>query len=353
MNNPEVYLKQALELAEIRRGFCAPNPAVGAILVKDNKIISTGFHKRSGLPHAEVEAINSAGENAKGADLYVTLEPCCHYGKTPPCTDLIIKTGIKAVYYSLADPNPNVFNKGAQVLKQAGIDCFLVEIPEIKSFYESYSYWTANKRSWITIKLALSLDGKIAGIKGKPLALTGEELKLYTHKFRKKSDALLTTINTILQDDPQLNVRLVNETIKKLVYILDSDLRLPSNACIHRTAEKLVVFHKEPANKKRKQALAERNIRCVGVTGTKEGLDLNQVLSTIGADGVHDLWVEAGGGCFQSFLHKRLIHRALIYVAPKVMGDQATSAFQLPFDFQEHRIQWRQIGQDVVCDIKF
>ncbi|WP_304985754.1 bifunctional diaminohydroxyphosphoribosylaminopyrimidine deaminase/5-amino-6-(5-phosphoribosylamino)uracil reductase RibD [Coxiella-like endosymbiont] len=186
MNNSEVYLKQALEFAEIRRGFCAPNPAVGAILVKDNKIISTGFHKRNGLPHAEVEAINSAGENVKGADLYVTLEPCCHYGKTPPCTDLIIKTGIKSVYYSLADPNPNVFNKGAQALKQAGIDCFLLEIPEIKSFYKSYSYWTANKRSWITIKLALSLDGKIAGIKGKPVALTGEELKLYTHEFRKK-----------------------------------------------------------------------------------------------------------------------------------------------------------------------
>lgn len=353
MNNPKAYLKRALKLAEIRRGFCAPNPAVGAILVKDNKIISTGFHKRSGLSHAEVEAINSAGLNAKGADLYVTLEPCCHYGKTPPCTDLIIKTGIKTVYYSLPDPNPNVFNKGATRLKQAGINCFRVEVPEIKSFYESYSYWTAHKRSWITIKLALSLDGKIAGIKGKPIPLTGEALKFYTHKFRKKSDALLTTINTILQDDPQLNVRFVNEIIKKPIYILDSDLRLPSNAYVHQTAEKLVVFHKETPNKKRKQALFERNIRCVKVTRSKEGLDLNEVLSIIGSDGVHDLWVEAGGKCFQSFFHKRLIHRALIYVAPKVMGQQAISAFQLPFDFQEHRIQWRQIGQDVVCDIKF
>ncbi len=114
----------------------------------------------------------------------------------------------------------------------------------------------------------------------------------------------MTTINTILQDDPQLNVRLVNETIKKPVYILDSDLRLPLNACVHQTTEKLVVFHKEPANKKRKQSLAERNIRCVGVTGTKEGLDLNEVLSTIGADGVHDLWVEAGGNAFNLFCIK-------------------------------------------------
>ncbi|MFW0079415.1 MAG: bifunctional diaminohydroxyphosphoribosylaminopyrimidine deaminase/5-amino-6-(5-phosphoribosylamino)uracil reductase RibD [Coxiella endosymbiont of Haemaphysalis qinghaiensis] len=353
MGNPTVYLKQALKLAKIRRGFCASNPAVGAILVKNNKIISTGFHKRSGFPHAEVEAINSAGENAKGASLYVTLEPCCHYGKTPPCTELIIKIGIKEVFYGLTDPNPIVFNKGAQVLKQAGIDCFLVELSEIKSFYESYSYWMLNKRPWVTAKLALSLDGKVAGIKHKPVALTGEELKFYTHEFRKKSDALLTTINTILQDNPQLNVRFSNETIKKPIYILDSNLRLPLNARVHQTSEKLVIFHAKSADKKRKLALSETNIRCVGIRKGKEGLDLEEVLSAIGSDGMHDLWVEAGGKCFQSFLHKKLIHRALIYIAPKILGAQAISAFQMPFVFQGHNIQWRQVGQDVVCDIEF
>ena len=353
MGNPVVYLKQALKLAKIRRGFCASNPAVGAILVKNNKIISTGFHRRSGFPHAEVEAINSAGENAKGANLYVTLEPCCHYGKTPPCTELIIKVGIKAVYYGLTDPNPNVFNKGAQALNQAGIDCSLVELSEIKSFYESYSYWIINKRPWVTTKLALSLDGKVAGIKHEPVALTGEELKLYTHKFRKKSDALLTTINTILQDNPQLNVRLANKIIKKPIYILDSNLRLPLNARVHQTAEKLVIFHEKSANKKRKLVLTEKNIRCVGIRKTTEGLDIEEVLSTIGSDGIHDLWVEAGGKCFQSFLHQELIHRALIYIAPKILGNQAISAFQMPFTFQRHSVQWQQVGQDIVCDIKF
>ena len=353
MSNPTVYLKRALKLAEIRRGFCASNPAVGAILVKNNKIISIGFHKRSGLPHAEVEAINSAGENAKGADLYVTLEPCCHYGKTPPCTELIIKTGIKKVYYGLSDPNPNVFNKGAQALKQAGINCFLVELSEIKSFYGSYCYWMLNKRPWTTIKLALSLDGKIAGVKHEPVALTGEELKFYTHEFRKKSDALLTTINTILQDNPQLNVRLANEIIKKPIYILDSNLRLPLDVRVHQTAEKLVIFHEESADKKRKLALTERNVRCVEIRKAKEGLDLEEILSAIGADGIHDLWVEVGKKCFQSFLYKQLVHRALIYIAPKILGDQAVSAFQMPFSFQGHSVQWRQVGQDVVCDIKF
>ncbi|MFW0025556.1 MAG: bifunctional diaminohydroxyphosphoribosylaminopyrimidine deaminase/5-amino-6-(5-phosphoribosylamino)uracil reductase RibD [Coxiella endosymbiont of Dermacentor nuttalli] len=352
MNNP-AFLKQALKLAAIRQGFCAPNPAVGAVLVKDNKIISTGFHKRSGLPHAEVEAINSAGKDAKGANLYVTLEPCCHYGKTPPCTELIIKTGIKEVYYGFSDPNPNVFNKGAQALKEAGIDCFLVELPEIKSFYENYSYWTTNKRPWITAKLALSLDSKTAGIKGKPVALTGEELNFYTHEFRKKSDALLTTINTILYDNPQLNVRLVNETIKKPIYILDSNLRLPLNARVHQSSEKLVIFHKKSAEKRRKKALTKKNIHCIEITKTREGLDLDQVLSTIGMHGVHTLWVETGGKCFQSFLHKKLIQRALIYITPKILGNQAISAFQMPFNFQGYHIQWRQIGDDVICDIRF
>lgn len=353
MGSPEVYLKRALKLAKIRRGFCASNPAVGAILVKNNNIISTGFHKQSGFPHAEVEAINSAGENAKGANLYVTLEPCCHYGKTPPCTELIIKVGIKAVYYGLADPNPNVFNKGVQALKQAGIDCFLVELSEIKSFYESYSYWVINKRPWVTTKLALSLDGKVAGTKHEPVVLTGEELKLYTHECRKKNDALLTTINTILQDNPQLNVRLANKTIKKPIYILDSNLRLPLNARVHQTSKKLVIFHEKSANKKRKLILTGKNIRCVEISKAKEGLDIEEILSTIGSDGIHDLWVEVGGKCFQSFLHKELIHRALIYIAPKILGDQAISAFQTPFAFQRHSVQWHQVGQDVVCDIKF
>ena len=353
MNNPAFYLKQALKLAEIRRGFCAPNPAVGAILVKDNKIISTGFHKQSGFPHAEVEAINLASENAKGASLYITLEPCCHYGKTPPCTELIIKTGIKEVYYGLADPNPNVFNKGAQALKKSGIDCFLIELPEIKSFYESYSCWMTHKRPWITAKLAISLDGKIARIKGESTALTGEELNLYTHEFRKKSDALLTTISTILYDNPQLNVRLVNETIKKPIYILDSNLRLPLNARVHQSAKKLVIFHEKSADKQHKKALSKRNIHCIEVTRTKKGLDLDQVLRVIGANGIHDLWIEAGGKCFQSFLYKKLIQRALIYIAPKILGYQAVSAFQIPYNFQRDILKWYQIGADMVCDINF
>ncbi|AJC50321.1 bifunctional diaminohydroxyphosphoribosylaminopyrimidine deaminase/5-amino-6-(5-phosphoribosylamino)uracil reductase RibD [Coxiella endosymbiont of Amblyomma americanum] len=354
MSNSKIYLEKALKLAEARRGFCAPNPAVGAILVKDDQIISVGLHKKSGLPHAEVEAINAAGDNAKGANLYVTLEPCCHYGKTPPCTELITKTGIKAVYYGSIDPNPDVFNKGAQTLQESGINCFLVNLPKIKSFYESYAYWITNKRPWVTIKLALSLDGKATGMRGEPIFLTGKELNCYTHTFRKKSDALLTTISTILCDNPQMNVRLAGEIIKKPIYVLDSNLRLPLNARVHQTAEKLVVFHTKFANKQRKQALIKRNVHCVEVRETETGnLDLDEVINVIGKSGIHDLWIEAGKKCFQSFLYKKLIQRALIYIAPKILGDPSNSIFQMSFNFQKYHIQWNQYGKDAVCDIKF
>ncbi|QTS84160.1 bifunctional diaminohydroxyphosphoribosylaminopyrimidine deaminase/5-amino-6-(5-phosphoribosylamino)uracil reductase RibD [Coxiella endosymbiont of Amblyomma nuttalli] len=354
MNNFLVtYLKKALSLAKTRRGFCAPNPAVGVVLVKEGTIIATGFHKKSGFPHAEVEAIRSAGESAKGCDLYVTLEPCCHYGKTPPCTNLIIQSGIKSVYYGFRDPNSVVSGNGAQQLEKAGIRCFFIELPEINAFYESYHYWTKYKRPWVTAKLALSLDGKIAGPKGESLILTGDELKQYTFESRKRSDATLTTINTILKDDPQLNVRLNSKEIKKTIYILDSDLRLPLTAMLHKSAERIIIFHNKRVDWKQKEVLINKNIRCIEIPRSKNGLNLNKILSIIGNDGVHDLWIEAGGHCFQSFLNKNLLNRALIYIAPKILGTHATSAFKIPFSFSEHSIQWHQYGKDAICEVQF
>ena len=353
MNNSAFdFLKKALALAEIRRGFCAPNPSVGAVLVKDNRIIATGFHKRSGSPHAEVEAIKLAENNTHGATLYVTLEPCCHFGKTPPCTDLIIQSGIKTVYYGLDDPNLSVCGKGIQQLKKANVGCFLIKLPEIKAFYESYSYWIKYNRPWTTAKLAISLDGKIAGHLGKMVYLTGKALKRHTYECRKKSDSLLTTINTIIEDNPRLNVCLDDDETKKTVYILDSYLRLPLDAIIHQTAEKIIVFHTKEADKKRQQILIQQNIRCVAVAGNKR-LDLNEILNVISNDGVHDLWIEAGGICFQSFLEKKLLNRALIYIAPRILGDDATLAFHRASSFSGLSVKWRQFGEDVMGEFRF
>src|SRR3990167_2136538 len=166
-------LKQALSLAESQRGFCAPNPSVGALVVKEGELIAEGVHRGPMKPHAEVEAIHHAGNQAEGASLYVTLEPCCHWGRTPPCTDLIVKSRIKAVYYAFQDPNPKVAGQGAKQLQAAGIECHSVELPEVTDFYRSYHYWIREGRPWVTAKLAISLDGKIAGPHGEPVSLTG------------------------------------------------------------------------------------------------------------------------------------------------------------------------------------
>src|SRR3990167_3956342 len=210
-----LQMQQALSLAQSQRGCCAPNPAVGAVIVKEGQVISTGTHLGSGHPHAEIEALKSLGDQAKGATLIVTLEPCCHFGKTPPCTDQIIKSGIGEVYFVLLDPNPVVAGKGVTALKKAGIRCELIDLPEIRAFYESYIYWINNHRPWVTAKMALSLDGKIAGPDRVSVNITGKALQQLTHQYRQKSDALLTTINTIIHDNPQLNVRLDHTLVNK------------------------------------------------------------------------------------------------------------------------------------------
>jgi len=199
------YLEQALQMAQLRRGFCAPNPSVGAVIVSGETIISRGHHVAAGHPHAEVDALKKLPTVPKDARMFVTLEPCCHYGKTPPCTNAIIEAGIKEVIYAFRDPNPIVAGKGELVLQEAGIDCRQVSHPEIDRFYQSYAYWQANKKPWVTAKLAMTLNGKIAKEKGEPIAITSPALQEVTHQLRKQADGILTTVKTILADDPQLN----------------------------------------------------------------------------------------------------------------------------------------------------
>jgi len=347
------FLHKALEVAKLRRGFCSPNPSVGAIIVgSNNKILADGYHFEAGKEHAEVDAIQKLKQPIADATLYVTLEPCCHTGKTPPCTDAIMQSGIKRVVYGYVDPNPIVTNKSATLLQNAGIDCEYLTIPAIDNFYTSYTHWQRTKRPFVTAKLAMTLDAKIAEANGTPVAITGEELRLYTHEQRKASDAILTTINTILADDPQLNVRIApNDTVKKPVYILDTHLRFPLNAQIIETASKLTVFH-GPSTPSKIKYLTNLNINCIQVPVTADGLDLNKVLEHIGDLGVHDLWVEAGAKCFTNFINQGLANKALIYIALKTLGS-GLPAFPVPITNNFHTISWQQIGKDGVCELKY
>lgn len=351
----ELYLKQALALAEIRRGFCAPNPAVGAVVVKDNQVLTSGYHYASGYPHAEVDALNKIDPSlSRGATIYVTLEPCCHYGKTPPCTDLLIKTGIKCVVYGMRDLNPQVVDKSEQILKNAGMEVIYLPLPDIEKFYRSYNFWWQTKMPYVTGKIALSMDGKIAGEKGERVNLTGKIANQFTHQQRKRSDAILTTAKTILCDNPLLNVRLPEETLAKTIYVLDRQLITPLAAKIFHAAKKVILFHAKNNQEKINGYLA-KGAHCIGVTAEDGKLNLREVLQYIGKDGVHDLWVEAGGKCFESFLLQNLMQQAFVYIAPKWLGDNAQTAFSSRENIfkRAKQVSWQNLGNDALVEFIF
>lgn len=355
MKQHNEYLSQALQLAALRRGFCAPNPAVGALLVKGNEILAQGYHLGSGHSHAEVEVLTPLGiEHSQGATLYVTLEPCCHWGKTPPCTELIIKQGIKKVFYGYADPNPLVAGKGAQQLREAGIECQLLNMDSITDFYRSYAHWWQYKTPWVTAKIALSLDGKIAGPQGNPVAITGAALQNFTHQWRKQSDAILTSAKTINADNPQLNVRLNGQTFRKPIYILDTHLSLSLNAQIFKTAEKIIIFHGPQIAAARLTALQALNAQCVAIPVDASGLNLSAVIKYIGNAGVHDLWVEAGGKCFAALITQKLVQRSFIYQSEKSLGTAAQAAFATDFNLAAllQHTHAQQFGNDKLYAIE-
>lgn len=347
------YLTQALKLAEIQRGFCAPNPSVGAVLVKDQRIIASGYHLGPGHPHAEAITLAKASTHAQGATLYVTLEPCCHRNKkTAPCTEAIIKAGVSEVIYAVSDPNPAVSGQGEQRLNAAGVRCSRYLSPAIEKFYASYQHWWHYKQPFVTTKLALSLDGKIAGNDGQRIYLTSKQTQRFTHQQRKRSDALLTTATTICNDDPLLNVRLSTEIIPKPLYILDRQLQLPETARIFTSASCLTIFHQEKVNEVKRQRLKNLGAQCISVANDQGGLNLQAIIYWIGQAGYHDLWVEAGGRCTQALIQNALVQRSFIYIAPKIIGSEGIDAFTEPNILEKVRsCTWTLCGSDVIAVI--
>ncbi|MCB0419087.1 MAG: bifunctional diaminohydroxyphosphoribosylaminopyrimidine deaminase/5-amino-6-(5-phosphoribosylamino)uracil reductase RibD, partial [Bdellovibrionales bacterium] len=351
------YMLEALELADAYRGFCAPNPAVGAVVIKDGQIVGKGAHRKAGTPHAEVEALAEAGELASGATLVVTLEPCCHWGKTPPCTELIKEKGIARVLYGYQDPNPVVLGEGKRLLQEAGLEVQCVALDPVKNFYESYSFWRKTGRPFVTAKLALSLDGRIAGQGGQRVQLTGESFQRFTHRGRLRSDAILSTVQTVLADDPQLNARLDDQVYPKPVYILDRQLRVPREMRLLETASSVTVFFAEECDEMRVAEVEALGVRPRSVPTNEDGsLSLEKVMEHIGRDGCHDLWLESGGKMFQAMLQAGLVEKAYLAVAPKWIGNEGTSAFSECVDrllagaASRH---WTAFGNDGVCELRW
>lgn len=343
-------LRRALVLARVNRGFCAPNPCVGAVLIKNGQLIAEGAHRGSGSPHAEAVVLAPLTlKQTQGATLYVTLQPCCHTNKkTPPCTQLIIDKKLAQVVYAFQDPNPAVGAISDSLLQQAGISCIHHPLPEVDAFYASYAFWWKTGRPWVTAKIAVSLDGKITLRPGERTHLTGSEAKQFTHQQRQQADALLTTANTILADDPKLNIRLGARIQSKPLYVLDRLLKVPLSAQIFRTAQPVTLFHQADLPSAKKTAYLQKGVRLIPVPSDDKGLNLLDVLQQIGHDGHHDVWVESGAHAFAQLAQAYLLQRALVYVAPLCLGSTAQPAFEQPlFDRAQRSAPPQILGHDV------
>lgn len=347
------FLNKALLLAERKKGFCCPNPSVGALIAdKNGKIIAQGFHSGVGTDHAEINAFKKISHAPKESILYITLEPCSHYGKTPPCTDAIIQSGIKHVVFGYLDANPIVEGKSQAILNKAGIKCEYFPHKKIEEFYASYQYWHQHHKPFITAKLAMTLNGKIAGPKGERIQLTGCDLFIKTHQERKKRDAILTTSKTIVHDDPELNVRIFIKPLSKPIYILDRTLKISPNAKIFKTAQSVTLLHASIFDKEKLACFSANNIRCIEVAEDEDGLNLAEVICVIGKDRIQDLWLEAGGQIIQSFINKNLLQKMIIYLAPLWLSE-GQDAFSEKINLHFKNIKWQQKGIDTFAEIVF
>ncbi|NWG28369.1 MAG: bifunctional diaminohydroxyphosphoribosylaminopyrimidine deaminase/5-amino-6-(5-phosphoribosylamino)uracil reductase RibD [Ignavibacteriaceae bacterium] len=322
------YIKSCFKLAEKGKGFVSPNPLVGAVLVKNGKVIGKGFHKKYGSAHAEVNAIKNATENFEGSTLYCNLEPCCHTNKkTPPCVPLIIQNKINKVVISNLDPNKDVNGKGISQLRNAGIEVISGiledEGRELNKFYFKY---IKKKLPYITLKIAQSVDGKISESRNKQTWLTGKESIKYVHKLRSEYDAVLVGANTIKIDDPQLNVREVNGRNPVRISI-DGKLSIPFNSKILNPVdpEKTWVFTSKNVDEKKIKILEERGIKIfkIGSAGQNK-LDIKKILKILAEQKITSLLVEGGANIFSQFVEQDLFDEIIILQAPKILGKGVT-----------------------------
>lgn len=325
----QYFMALALALAENGSGFTSPNPVVGSVVVKENIVVGRGWHEKAGLPHAEVNAINDAGEKALGATLYVTLEPCNHTGRTPPCTEKIISSGISRVVLAMEDPNPDVTGGGIARLREAGISVTTGILKEkAQKLNESFITFVLTKKPFVTLKCAATLDGQIATRTGDSKWVTGPESRDHVHELRHLSDAILVGVNTIIKDDPSLTTRREGLKGKDPVrIILDSRLSIPENAKVLRldSESDTVIFFGmraeiDPALSEKKERLEKTGAKVIETPLLNGRLDVNRVLETLGSLRITSLLVEGGGQVIASFLKAGAVDKVVMFLAPKFLG---------------------------------
>lgn len=318
------YMQRALELAALALGRTRPNPVVGAVIVKNGRIVGEGYHQKAGTPHAEIHALRQAGEQARGADIYVTLEPCSHYGKTPPCADALVEAGVKRVVAAVLDPNPKVSGRGMEKLKQAGIATQVGVLERsARRLNEAFFKYVSTGRPLVSLKTAMTLDGKIATAQGSSRWITGQEARGHVHRLRNQYDGIMVGIGTVLADDPLLNTRLDDEEARDPVrIIIDGQLLLPLDSQIVKTSNKQLTFiyTSHGADHDREAALKDKGLEIIRIDGSRDHLDLGQVMDDLGSRELTSVLVEGGAGLNASLLEQHLVDKLYWFVAPKMVG---------------------------------
>lgn len=347
------HMARALELAARGLNETDPNPRVGAVIARGGEIVGEGWHERAGEAHAEVHALHAAGGHARGATLYVTMEPCSHFGRTPPCTDALIAAGIGRVVCATIDSNPAVNGAGIEKLRAAGIEVAsgLMEQAAL-ALNCGFVRRMRNGLPWVRLKLGVSLDGRTALASGESRWITGEAARADVQRWRARSSAILTSAATVLRDDPRLDVRLEGATRQPLRVVLDSNLELPADARILEPPGQVLVFT-AAAGAGPRAMLEKHGARVESIERSAVGLDLRAVLQRLAALEVNELWVECGARLAGAFIDARLVNELLLYVAPRLLGADARGMFELPPRLTlEDRNAWqftdvRRVGEDL------
>ena len=325
------YMEMAYGLAEKARGRTSPNPLVGAVVVRSGVVVGHGFHEKAGKPHAEILALGMAARSANGATLYLTLEPCVHWGQTPPCVDTVLAAGLKRAVVSAVDPNPLVHTRGIQRLKEAGLDVSVGLLEERNSdLNETYAKYITRKIPFVTLKAALTLDGKIACRTGDSKWISSAGTRDYVHLLRGENDAIMIGVNTLVADDPRLTVRHPNWGRKEIVrVILDSRLRFPLTAKILSTLRRgrILVFAGSGAPAAKAHALEARGVEVVVPGSRKKAWSLPDVLTELGRREIASLLVEGGSRLFTAFVENGLADKAVLTYAPRLVGGVAAPGF--------------------------
>ncbi|HSQ88136.1 bifunctional diaminohydroxyphosphoribosylaminopyrimidine deaminase/5-amino-6-(5-phosphoribosylamino)uracil reductase RibD [Romboutsia sp.] len=355
----KTYMKLALELAKIGNGKVNPNPMVGAVIVKDNKVIGKGYHQEYGQNHAEVNAINSATEDISGSTMYVTLEPCSHYGKTPPCVEKIIESNVSKVVIASLDPNPLVSGNGVKKLIDAGIEVVTgVLDDENKKLNEVFMKYIVDKKPFVIMKVAMSLDGKIATSSGESKWISCEESRKEVHKLRNIVMGILVGVDTVIKDNPKLTARLENGK-NPIRIIVDSNLRIPidSNVIQNIKEARSIVVTTNKAIKDKVKTLENKGVEVL-IVNEKEGrVDLKDMIDKLGKLNIDSILLEGGSTLNFSALNEKIVDKIQVYIAPKIIGgtDSKTPVGgegirHLKDAFKLKDITSKTIGEDILIE---